>query len=162
MVQRRGPRLTAAQKAELWCRWREGESLNAIGRALGRIPKMVRYVVAGVSRAVTTLRRRATSLGFTVEEARAAKRQAAPFSRLLAIHRDVPDHVDHPFSSGRGVRSLARYPSSAAAVLRSGRGAISRRCAIRAVSHACTSASIQATARPPRGTGAGKVPHETR
>ena len=24
--------------------------------------------------------------------------------RLLAIHGDVPDHVDHPFSAGRGVR----------------------------------------------------------
>ena len=47
MVRRRGPRLTSAQKAELWRRWRQGESLNAIGRALGRIPKMVRYVVAG-------------------------------------------------------------------------------------------------------------------
>ena len=47
MVQRRGPRLTAAQKADVWRRWREGESLSAIGRALGRIPKMVRYVVAG-------------------------------------------------------------------------------------------------------------------
>ncbi len=47
MVRRRGPRLTAAQKAELWRRWRQGESLNAIGRALGRIPKMVHYVVAG-------------------------------------------------------------------------------------------------------------------
>ena len=33
MVQRRGPRLTAAQKAEVWRRWREGESLTAIGRA---------------------------------------------------------------------------------------------------------------------------------
>ena len=39
MVRRRGPRLTAAQKAELWRRWRQGESLNASGRALGRIPK---------------------------------------------------------------------------------------------------------------------------
>ena len=46
MVQRRGPRLTAAQKTEVWRRWRHGESLNAIGRALGRIPKMVRYEVA--------------------------------------------------------------------------------------------------------------------
>ena len=46
MVRRRGPRLTAAQKAEVWRRWRQGESLNAIGRALGRIPKMVRYEVA--------------------------------------------------------------------------------------------------------------------
>jgi hypothetical protein len=35
MVRRRGPRLTAAQKAELWRRWREGDSLRAIGRALG-------------------------------------------------------------------------------------------------------------------------------
>ena len=46
MVRRRGSRLTAAQKAELWRRWRQGESLTAIGRALGRIPKMVHYVVA--------------------------------------------------------------------------------------------------------------------
>ena len=43
---RRGPRLTAAQKAEVWRRWRHGESLNAIGRALGRIAKVVRYEVA--------------------------------------------------------------------------------------------------------------------
>ena len=46
MVRRRGPRLTAAQKAEVWRRWRHGESLNAIGRALGRIAKVVRYEVA--------------------------------------------------------------------------------------------------------------------
>ena len=45
MVRRRGPRLTAAQKAERWRRWRHGEALNASGRALGRIPKMVRYCV---------------------------------------------------------------------------------------------------------------------
>ena len=46
MVRRRGPRLTAVQKAELWRRWRQGESLTAIGHALGRIPKMVHYIVA--------------------------------------------------------------------------------------------------------------------
>ena len=46
MVQRRGPRLTAAQKTELWRRWRQGESLNAIGRGGGRIAKVVRYEVA--------------------------------------------------------------------------------------------------------------------
>jgi hypothetical protein len=39
MVRRRGPRFTPAQEAELWRRWRQGECLNAIGRALGRIPK---------------------------------------------------------------------------------------------------------------------------
>ncbi len=31
MVQSLRPRLTAAQKTELWRRWRRGESLNAIG-----------------------------------------------------------------------------------------------------------------------------------
>ena len=46
MVRRRGPRLTLAEKTELWRRWRRGESLNAIGRALGRIAKVVRYEVA--------------------------------------------------------------------------------------------------------------------
>ena len=61
MVQRRGPRLTAAQKAELWRRWRDGESLNAMGRALApgcarcagqlaSLPRPVRtYVTAGSS-----------------------------------------------------------------------------------------------------------------
>ena len=46
MVRRRGPRLTLAEKTELWRRWRRGESLNAIGRALGRIAHVVRYEVA--------------------------------------------------------------------------------------------------------------------
>ena len=46
MVRQRGPRLTLAEKTELWRRWRRGESLNAIGRALGRIAHVVRYEVA--------------------------------------------------------------------------------------------------------------------
>ncbi len=32
MARRRGPRLTLAEKTELWRRWRREESLNAIGR----------------------------------------------------------------------------------------------------------------------------------
>jgi hypothetical protein len=61
MVRRRGSRLTSAQKAELWRRWRQGESLNAIGRALGRIPKMVHYVVAGAGGRLKTHCRTGTS-----------------------------------------------------------------------------------------------------
>ena len=30
MVRQRGPRLTRAEKTELWRRWRRGESLNAM------------------------------------------------------------------------------------------------------------------------------------
>ena len=43
MVRRRGPRLTLAEKTALWRRWRRGESLKAIGRALGPIAHVVRY-----------------------------------------------------------------------------------------------------------------------
>ena len=46
MVRRRGPRLTLAEKTALWRRWRRGESLKAIGRALGPIAHVVRYEVA--------------------------------------------------------------------------------------------------------------------
>ena len=59
MVRTRGPRLTPAQKTELWRRWRQGESLSAIGRALGRIPRVVFYVVAGAGGIPPVPRRRA-------------------------------------------------------------------------------------------------------
>ena len=47
MVRRRRPRLSGAEKAELWRRWRQGESLQTIGRALGWVTKCMHYVVAG-------------------------------------------------------------------------------------------------------------------
>ncbi len=42
----RRPRMSAAEKAELWRRWKRGESLSDIGRALGRIPGAIHHVVA--------------------------------------------------------------------------------------------------------------------
>lgn len=39
------PGLTAAEKAELWRRWKEGESLVDIGRALQRTGGAIHYVV---------------------------------------------------------------------------------------------------------------------
>ena len=41
----RRPRLSAAQKAELWLQWKRGESLSAIARALDRVPSAIAYVV---------------------------------------------------------------------------------------------------------------------
>ena len=48
----RRPRMSAREKVELWKRWKRGESLSDIGRALGRIPGAVHHVVSarGVSR----------------------------------------------------------------------------------------------------------------
>ena len=71
MVQRRGPRLTAAQKTELWRRWRRGESLDAIGRALGRIAKVVRYEVARTGGIPPAARQR-SRLALTLPERAAA------------------------------------------------------------------------------------------
>jgi IS30 family transposase len=42
----RRPRMSMAEKGELWARWKKGESLSEIGRALGRIPGAVYHVLA--------------------------------------------------------------------------------------------------------------------
>lgn len=46
MGQRRRRRLTAGQKSDLWNRWRNGQSLSEIGRALGRHLSSIFEVVA--------------------------------------------------------------------------------------------------------------------
>jgi IS30 family transposase len=46
MAQMGRPGLTAEQKRELWSRWKEGESLSEIGRALGKQPGSIHGVVA--------------------------------------------------------------------------------------------------------------------
>jgi len=46
MVRRRRAWLSAEQKAEVWRRWRQGESLQTIGQALGWATKCMHYVVA--------------------------------------------------------------------------------------------------------------------
>ncbi len=40
------PRMSVAEKAEVWRRWKRGESVSDIGRALGRFRKSVHRVVA--------------------------------------------------------------------------------------------------------------------
>src|SRR5215475_1157381 len=51
-------RLNGAEKAELWRRWRQGESLQTIGRALGWVTKCMHYVVAGAGGVPPRPRRR--------------------------------------------------------------------------------------------------------
>ena len=88
MVRRRGPRLTTAQKAELWRRWREGESLRAIGRALGRISKCVHYIVAGAGGIPPVPRHRAPQ-ALTLADRETISRGVASGSSLRAISRDL-------------------------------------------------------------------------
>src|SRR5271167_652996 len=46
MIERKRRGLSAEQKAELWNRWKAGQSLNEIGRALGKDHVVVHFVLA--------------------------------------------------------------------------------------------------------------------
>ena len=85
MVRRRGPRLTLAEKTELWRRWRRGESLNAIGRALGRIAHVVRYEVARTGGIPPPARQR-SRLALTLTEREAISRGLASGT---SVHRSA-------------------------------------------------------------------------
>ena len=100
MVRRRGARLTAAQRAELWRRWRQGESLNAIGRALGRIPKMVRYVVVGAG-GIPPIRRHRARQTLTLCEREVISRGVA---RGLTLRQNSRDLGRAPSTVSREVR----------------------------------------------------------
>ena len=88
MVRRRGPRLTLAEKTELWRRWRRGESLNAIGRALGRIAHVVRYEVARTGGIPPPARHRAR-LALTLAEREIISRGLASGTSLRQISRQM-------------------------------------------------------------------------
>jgi IS30 family transposase len=58
MAQRGRPGLSPEQKRELWARWKAGESLSEIGRALGRQAGSIHGVVAANGGYVPARRRR--------------------------------------------------------------------------------------------------------
>jgi IS30 family transposase len=105
--------LTAAQKVELWRRWRQGESLTAIGRALGRIPKMVHYVVAGAGGIPPAPRQRARR-ALTLSEREGISRGVARGVSLRQISRELgraPSTVSREVRRHGGSR---RYRAAAA------------------------------------------------
>ena len=46
MIEQKPRGLSAEQKAELWKRWKAGQSLNEIGRALGKDHVVIHFVLA--------------------------------------------------------------------------------------------------------------------
>ena len=90
----RRPRLSAAQKADLWSRWKRGESLSAIARALDRVPGAIAHVIVQQGGIVRPPRRRAARVLRTDER--------EEVSRALALGE-----------SGRSIsRRLKRAPST--------------------------------------------------
>ena len=127
MVRRRGPRLTLAEKTELWRRWRRGESLNAIGRALGRIAHVVRYEVARTGGIPPPARHRAR-LALTLAEREAISRGLASGRSLRQISRQLrraPSTVSREVQRHRGRR---RYRAAAADAAAWARGRRPKRC----------------------------------
>src|ERR1700675_3085460 len=59
--------LSAVQKSELWCRWKAGQSLHEIGRALGKEHSSIRCLVARHGGNVPAVRRRSRRVLTAIE-----------------------------------------------------------------------------------------------
>ena len=91
MVRVRRPRMSASEKAELWKRWKRGESLSDIGRALGRIPGAVHHVVSargGVPPPFRIRARRSLTLAEREEISRGLARNCSLRQIETLLHED--------------------------------------------------------------------------
>ena len=121
------PALDGGAKGQLWRRWRQGESLTAIGRALGRIPKMVHYVVAGAGGIPPVPRQRARQ-ALTLSAREMIARGVARGVSLRQISRDLgraPSTVSREVRRHGGRR---RYRAAAADRRAWARGRRPKRC----------------------------------
>jgi len=99
-------KLSTAQRGDLWCRWKAGQSLNAIGRALGKDKQVIYFLLArhgGMAppmrrrclRALTLAEREEISRGLCSGEsirgiAKKLKRAVSTVSREVARHGGRP------------------------------------------------------------------------
>src|ERR1700682_3405369 len=58
MAQARRWKLSSAQRADMWSRWKAGQSLNAIGRALGKDKQVIHFLLARHGGIAPPVRRR--------------------------------------------------------------------------------------------------------
>ena len=84
MGQRGRPGLSPEQKRELWSRWKAGESLSEIGRALGKQPGSIHGVVASNGGYVPAVRRRSARV-LTISEREEISRGLAEGASLRRI-----------------------------------------------------------------------------
>ena len=88
MTQERRVRLSATQKASLWSRWKAGQSLHEIGRALGKDHVVIHFLLARHGGIAPAARRRSLRT-LTLAEREDISRGIAGGSSLRAIARGL-------------------------------------------------------------------------
>src|SRR5215470_245439 len=83
MMQRRW-KLSAAQRADMWNRWKSGQTLHAIGRAFGKDHRVIRFLLARHGGIAPAVRRRAL-LALTLREREEISRGLASGSSMREI-----------------------------------------------------------------------------
>jgi len=94
--------LSAAQKSDMWCRWKAGQSLHEIGRAFGKEHSSIRCLVSRHGGFVPAVRRRSL-LVLTLREREEISRGLASGSSIREIARRL-DRVASTVS-----REIARH-----------------------------------------------------
>jgi IS30 family transposase len=111
MTRARRGKLSAAQKAELWSRWKAGQSLNEIGRALGKNHVVIQFLLARHGGIAPAARRRSLrtltltereeisrwiASGSSIREiAKGLRRAVSTVSREVARHGGRPPYRAH-------------------------------------------------------------------
>src|SRR5271163_5373640 len=99
MTQGQRVALSAAQRTELWSRWKAGESLHTIGRAFDRPHTSIHCLLAHHGGIVPAVRRR-SMLALTVVEREDISRGLASGSSLRDIAKGLARRVDGEPGSG--------------------------------------------------------------
>lgn len=104
MAQLGRPGMSAQQKKELWSRWRQGQSLSEIGRALGKQPGSVHGVLSsngGLTPYVRTRSSRVLSLGDREEISRGLV-EGLSVRQIAAQLRRAPSTVSREITRNAG------------------------------------------------------------
>jgi hypothetical protein len=86
MAQGKRVGLSAAQKSDMWCRWKAGQSLHEIGRACGKSHSSIRCLVSHHGGFVPAVRRRS----------------------LLALTLSEREEISRGIASGSSIREIAK------------------------------------------------------
>src|SRR5690242_21612860 len=88
-------KLSSAQRADMWNRWKAGQSLNAIGRALGKDKQVIHFLLARHGGIAPAARRRSPA-GLTLAERCSMRAIAQGLSRACStVSREVARHGGH-------------------------------------------------------------------